>query len=44
VATALRFTVHEIDGLILGIVFALDDAATAAVRPLLEGLASRLAA
>ncbi len=44
VATALRFTVREVDGLILGIVFTSDDAAAAALRPLLDGLASRRAA
>ena len=44
VAAALRFTVREADGLILGLAFTLDDAAAATLRSSLHDLASRHAA
>jgi methyl-accepting chemotaxis protein len=44
VGSALPFIVHAADGLMRGITFELDETATAALRSLLERLASRLAA
>ncbi len=44
VRSALPFAVEESDGFIVGISLALDEAAKAALRPLLEALAARIAA